>query len=205
MLNSINAIIFDLGGVILNLDYQLTIDAFKALGKEDFDQLYQQAYQDHIFDQYECGQISSDEFRNYLKSFYRHEVSYQQIDSAWNAMLLDLPPHRLELLRELKRKYRIFLFSNTNEIHYEAFRNGIKERYGREDVLEEIFEKTYYSHRVGCRKPNAEAFQLVLNEQGLEAEKTLFIDDSEQHIVGASQLGIHTHHLTKGDIVDIFR
>jgi len=204
MLKEVDAVIFDLGGVILNLDYNLTIQAFKDLGKDDFDQLYQQAYQDKIFDQYECGEISSREFRNYLKGFYSIAVSDDQIDHAWNVMLLDLPPQRIELLRRISQTHRIFLFSNTNDIHYKAFGSGIESTYGDPRLLETIFEKTYYSHLVGRRKPNANAFQLVLEENELNANRTLFIDDSEQHIIGAEQLGLKTHWMVEGDIVDIF-
>jgi len=205
MLNSVNAIIFDLGGVILNLDYQLTIDAFRNLGKDDFDQLYRQAYQDKIFDQYETGQISSAEFRSYLKTFYDTTIQDEQIDDSWNVMLLDLPQERVDLLMNLKNDYRIFLLSNTNELHYNYFRNTVDKVFGDPNLLEDIFEKTYYSHFMNERKPNAEAFLNVLNENQLSAETTLFIDDSEQHIEGAKKVGLQTILLKEVDIVDIFQ
>lgn len=203
-LDGIEAIIFDLGGVVLNLDYQATIDAFKKLGKQNFDELYTQANQDKIFDQYETGQISSPQFRDYFRKFLSESISDDQIDAAWNKLLLNLPKERIELLYELKEKYPIFLFSNTNDIHLKCFRQIIKHSFGDEDLLEKVFNKTYYSHLLGMRKPNIEAFQYILDEQSLTAERTLFIDDSIQHIEGARKLGIQTIHLTDREITDLF-
>lgn len=200
---SYSAIIFDLGGVVLNLDYNLTINAFKELGKENFDKLYAQSQQDKIFDLFETGAIAADEFRKYMKSFFSHSVNDVEVDTAWNAMLLDLPKHRIDLLRKLKEYYRIYLFSNTNSIHLSCFKKIIKDQYGDPDLLETIFHQTYYSHLIGKRKPNADAFQTILSQHGLKAAETLFIDDSIQHIEGAKELGIQTIHLVGKDISDL--
>ncbi|MBI3136139.1 MAG: HAD family phosphatase [Bacteroidetes bacterium] len=198
-----NAILFDLGGVILNLDYNLTINAFKKLGEENFDRLYTQSQQDKIFDQFETGKISSAEFVRYMKQFLDPSTTDAAIEYAWNAMLLDLPVHRIQLLQQLKKKYSIFLFSNTNEIHLKAFRQIIEQEHGDADLLESLFHQTYYSHLVGERKPNAAAFRTVLDQHNLVPEKTLFIDDSLQHIEGAGKLGIQTIHLVNKDIRDL--
>ncbi len=203
-LKNISAIIFDLGGVILNIDYQLTIDAFKKLGVSNFEEMYTQAAQSNLFDNYETGQISSEQFVSELKKFLPDEVSEQKIKEAWNVMLLDLPKSRIELLQKLKEIKPIFLFSNTNDIHYKCFLSEIEKVYGKEDLLEQIFVKTYYSHLVEVRKPNAGAFQLVLDENGLLAQETLFIDDSIQHINGAQELGIQTVHLKNQEITHLF-
>lgn len=205
MSNKFEAIIFDLGGVILNLDYNLTIEAFKRLGRENFDQLYTQSHQDKIFDLYETGSISSTEFRNYMRQFFSELVSDEKIDAAWNAMLLDLPVERIYLLEELKKSYPIYLFSNTNDIHYHSFKNYLNQEFGNANLLEDTFNKAYFSHIVGVRKPNTNAFEKVLNEHQLNPEKTLFIDDSIQHIEGAKMLGIQTHHLIDSDIVTFFK
>jgi len=204
MENSFDAIIFDLGGVVLNLDYEATINAFKELGKENFDKLYTQANQDKIFDQYETGSLSTEDFRNYFRQFLDDEISDQQINDAWNSLLLDLPQNRIDLLFKLKNKYQIFLLSNTNELHLKQFRIILSESYGDADLLEKVFHKTYYSNLIGKRKPNADAFELLIDEQGLETKKTLFIDDSIQHIEGAKKIGLQTIHLTEKDITDIF-
>ncbi|MBK9190224.1 MAG: HAD family phosphatase [Crocinitomicaceae bacterium] len=203
MLQPISAIIFDLGGVILNLDYNLTVEAFRNLGKENFDQLYAQSHQDKIFDRFETGEISAPEFRNYMRGFYEKPISDFQIDNAWNAMLLDLPKHRVTFLEKIAKQKRIFLFSNTNEIHFDAFRKKIAGDFGTPDLLESLMEKTYYSHLAGRRKPNVDAFQLVIDNHKLNPAETLFIDDSIQHIEGAKKLGIQTIHLTGTDISDL--
>jgi len=203
MAKSFNTIIFDLGGVVLNIDYNRTVEAFKKLGKDNFDALYAKSQQDQIFDQFETGQLSGKEFTAYMKQFLDPSITDRAIENAWNAMLLDLPLHRIQLLEQLKKNYKIFLFSNTNEIHLHAFRKIIEEQHGNRDLLEDIFHQTYYSHLVGKRKPHAEAFQTVLDQHNLAAEKTLFIDDSIQHIEGATKLGIQTIHLVNKDIRDL--
>lgn len=203
MSNSYSAIIFDLGGVVLNLDYDLTVKAFQELSKENFAALYAQSQQDKIFDQFEIGQVTASEFRDYMRSFMGQSFSDEIIDKAWNAMLLDLPPQRIELIKQLKKHYKVYLFSNTNEIHLSAFKRIIAEQHGDSELLENLFDQAYYSHVVGKRKPNAEAFETVLNQHGLLASETLFIDDSIQHIEGAQKLGLQTIHLVNRDILDL--
>jgi len=199
-----NAIIFDLGGVILNIDYHRTILAFKKLGINNFDDIYTQAQQNHIFDKFETGQITPQEFREYVKSVANKSLSNQQIDNAWNAMLLDLPKYRIDLLNQLKKEYPIFLYSNTNAIHLKAFKNIIKQQYGDENLLENTFNKTYYSHLIGKRKPNTDGFKQIITENNLTPNKTLFIDDSQQHIEGANKIGLQTFWLKDKDITELF-
>jgi FMN phosphatase YigB (HAD superfamily) len=203
MSNSYSAIIFDLGGVVLNLNYDLTVQAFQDLSKENFSALYAQSQQDKIFDQFEIGQITAKEFRDYMRSFMGQSYSDDTIDKAWNAMLLDLPIERIKLIEQLKKHYKVYLFSNTNEIHLNAFKKIISDQHGDSDLLEKLFDQAYYSHVVGKRKPNAEAFETVLNQHGLVASETLFIDDSIQHIEGAQKLGLQTIHLVNKDILDL--
>ena len=203
MSQPISAIIFDLGGVILNLDYNLTIKAFQNLGNENFDTLYTQSHQDKIFDLFDTGQISAPEFRNYLRKFLDEHISDQQIDGAWNAMLLDLPPRRIDFIQQLRKKVPVYLFSNTNEIHHAAFRQTIKTQFGDENLLDNLFDQAYYSHQVGKRKPNADAFLKVIDDHKLTIHSTLFIDDSIQHIEGARQLGLQTIHLVSDDICNL--
>lgn len=205
MFQNIDAIIFDLGGVILNIDYQLTSSAFKKLGLTNFDELYSQAKQNHIFNNLEKGLIESDEFRNYVISSSGLSLNKNEIDHAWNAMLLDLPIERINLLNRLKKQFKIYLYSNTNAIHLNGFQKIIKSAYGAENLLEETFHKTYYSHIINKRKPNEDGFLQILKEQNLIAERTLFIDDSPQHIVGAKKLGIKAFLLKDEDIISFFK
>lgn len=195
MIQNIRNIIFDLGGVLLNIDYQKSTDAFSALGITRFDRVFTQFHQNKVAQEFEKGLIPASAFRDYVRSISDTYLSDSDIDSAWNAMLLDFPPHRYQLLEKLKASYRTFLLSNTNEIHYNAFQQIIRESFAI-DSLETLFEKAYYSHQVNLRKPDAEIFNKILTENHLLPFETLFIDDSIQHIQTAEKLGIRAHHLT---------
>jgi putative hydrolase of the HAD superfamily len=200
----IKNIIFDLGMVILNVDYQNTLDAFKKLGVHNIDDLYAQSHQAPVFDQLERGEISGVDFCNYMEGFIPKKVGEEAIVVAWNAMLGNLPWERLDLLRRIKLYYRLFLLSNTNTIHFAAWQTIVKKECGFEG-LSDIFEKEYYSHQLGMRKPEIEIFDHVLKENGLDKRATLFIDDSLQHIKGAANAGIKTVWLTSDKILlDLF-
>ena len=197
---NIKNIIFDFGGVLLNIDYNLTIAGFKKLGLNHFEKYYSQAEQNDLFDKHETGNINPQEFREELKKQIINNCTDEEIDYAWNAMLLDLPKERLELLNSIRTKYRIFLLSNTNKIHHAAFSSSLKIKFNK-DIFSDLFEKAYFSHEVKMRKPNAEIFEFVLNENNLKPEETLFIDDSIQHIEGAKKLGLQTIFLKKGESI----
>ena len=202
-LNGVKNIIFDLGGVILNIDYGQTANAFKKIGVANFDKIYSQARQGQVFDKLETGELTPDEFREYMKEIVP-SLQLSDIDKSWNAMLLDLPAPRIDLLKKLKKKYRLFLLSNTNEIHIKCFRKIIDSSYG-ENIFDAIFENQYYSSEIGMRKPNPECFQYVLEKNGMEPSETLFIDDSIQHVEGARKLKINAYHLMPGeDITRLF-
>jgi len=199
----VKAIIFDFGGIFINLNYSATIDAFKKLGIENFDELYSQAQQSHLFDNYETGKISSQRFINGLLDFLPTQPTPNQVVNAWNAMLLDVDPKKVRLLKELREKYPVYLLSNTNDLHIDlAFRRWEK-TIGQS--IHDSFDKIYLSHEVGLRKPNKEIFELVCNENNLIPSKTLFIDDTEQHIHGAKSIGLQTHlHSTNASLHTIF-
>ena len=191
---NIKNIIFDLGGVIINIDYQKTIDAFKKLSKADATIEFNQKNQSELFDELETGRISNAEFRDKVREHYQVEGSDAEIDAAWNAMLLDIPKERIELLRALRKDHKLFLLSNTNAIHLIAFNKIVQDNHDM-PALDELFDKCYYSHLVDDRKPNASIFERILQENNLKKEETLFIDDSIQHIESAEKVGIKTLHL----------
>jgi putative hydrolase of the HAD superfamily len=197
----IKNIIFDLGGVILNIDYQKTSQQFKQLGLCNFDQLYSQFQQNNLFDDLETGNISEFRFIKKLQESIPGATD-DNIINAWNAMLLDLPQTRIDLLSKVKSHYNIMLLSNTNIIHFKAYMDYIKSSYDLD--FNSLFNKAYYSHEIGLRKPTKECFQFVLDENNLGAHETLFLDDSIQHIEGAKSIGIHTIHHTNGCITDLF-
>ncbi len=202
--SSIKNIIFDLGGVLLNIDYFLTEKAFAELGISNFAESYSQAKQSTLFDEFEVGRITAREFRDGLRIYMNIDISDEKLDQCWNSMLLDLPETRLDLLHAVKYNYRIFLLSNTNIIHYEAYSQYLNETFGIAD-FKPVMEKQYLSFEMGMRKPNADCFNAVLNENWLLANETLFIDDSIQHIVGALAVGINAYHLKPTeDVVGLF-
>ncbi|MDX5417980.1 MAG: HAD family phosphatase [Hymenobacteraceae bacterium] len=190
-LTNVKNIIFDLGGVIINIDYHKSIHELEQYCPEGRSIEYSQKAQSQLFDLFETGNSSSEEFRQQLREAYCLEATDEQIDDAWNAMLLDIPAERIELLRELGKKYRIFLLSNTNAIHLKRF-NEMVEHSFTIPSLDSLFERTYYSHLIGQRKPDAIVFEQILEQNGLKREETLFIDDSIQHIESADKIGLQT-------------
>lgn len=191
-MKNIKSIIFDLGGVLLNINSQNTIEEFEKLGIENSSDFYSKKSQINIFNLLETGEISENEFVKVIKKSCK-SVTPNQILYAWNSMLLDLPKKRINLLINLKKEYQIFLLSNTNEIHINKFQNIIGEE--EYDKFYNLFNKVYYSHEIGMRKPNAEAFRFILDENNLKTKEVLFVDDSPQHIEGAKKLGIQTYYL----------
>ena len=188
-------IIFDLGGVIINLSYQATIDEFSSICGRDMAEAYSQKSQVSIFDELETGKITGPEFYQGLREFFQTDASDEALDRAWNAMLLDIPPGRIELIQQLnKQGKRLFLLSNTNGLHKPVFEQILEKSTGLPN-LDGLFEKAYYSHLVGDRKPNESIFEHVLEDSSLKAEDTLFIEDSIQHIEAAQRVGIRAHHL----------
>ena len=206
MIKGIRHIIFDLGGVLLNIDYQLTENAFIAAGVQNFPALYSQLQQSDLFDNWETGKISRPEFIAAMQQASKTTITEAQVLTAWNAMLLDYPVRRLQILQQLRLYYDLFLLSNTNEIHEETFNEILMRTHGIPNIGV-FFDKVYLSHRVGLRKPMAAIFERVLNENGLNPAHTLFIDDSPQHIATAKQLGIQTIYLEKGMTIenDVFK
>lgn len=205
MHKNIKNVIFDLGGVIININMPLTFKAFAQLAPNKDIPNYTYNYQAPIFKQYEVGAISSAEFRDGLRDLIGEPLTDQQIDDAWNAMLLDIPAQRMDLLLDLKEQYRTFLFSNTNAIHYDAFNKVVEAEFG-EPTLDKYFERTYYSHIMQQRKPDADAFRTILDDNGLLATETLFLDDTPGHLEGAKTLGIQTELVSlENDILTIFK
>jgi FMN phosphatase YigB (HAD superfamily) len=206
MITGIKHIIFDLGGVLLNIDYTLTEKAFLGAGIENFDELFSKLHQSSLFDNWEMGLITKEEFVKAMQQVSDVPITEAQIWAAWNAMLLDFPVRRLQILQQLRLYYDLFLLSNTNEVHEEAFNAILMQAHGIPNIGV-FFDKVYFSHRVGLRKPMKEIFSRVLVDNQLRPEQTLFIDDSPQHIEGAKNLGIQTIYLEKGMTIekDVFK
>jgi putative hydrolase of the HAD superfamily len=195
-MQQIKNIIFDLGGVILNINFKKTEEAFRQLGLDNFSDHISQFHITDFFREYEVGKIDDETFVAGIAKLMDEPATDSQIIAAWNALLLDFPPERVELLKRLRKKYRLFLLSNTNSIHLKEFNQRLHDQYGV--YLEDLFEKTYYSHTAKLRKPEAAIYEMVLNENNLIGEETLFVDDTAANFPEAEKLGIKIHHLKPG-------
>lgn len=188
--NQIKNIIFDLGGVILDIDMQLTIEALNSIGAENLLKNYGVSGQKELAYRLEIGSIDAGEFRDLIRKGAEADIPDDDIDEAWNALLLHFKEERIEVLQRLKGQYRIFLLSNTNIIHQECFFSRFRMKFGQE--FSELFENDYYSHEMGLNKPNPEIFQLVIEENNLNPQETLFLDDSQANLSGAELVGLNT-------------
>lgn len=191
-MHHIEALIIDYGNVIFDLDFEKSKNAFQKLGVENVDAFYGHLVQSTLFDQLDKGEINSDQFREELRKTIGMELKDEEIDRAYNSLLVGIPKGRHEILSKLHENYRTFLLSNNNAIHYEYIMKYIQFHYGIESY-EDYFEETYFSHFMGMRKPDKEIFIKVIEEQNLNPQTTLFIDDSPQHIATANSLGLQTY------------
>lgn len=199
-MEKIETIILDLGGVLLNISFEATEKAFESIGVTNFHQYFSQYKASPLFEQLETGVVSEQEFFTYFRKETGLDVDDEAITTAWNAMLLDFPPERIEWLRSLENRYRVFLFSNTNSIHHEAFQLKFSAEYpGKPFDLH--FEKAYYSHLLGKRKPYVEAFEALIRDADINPATTIFIDDTKTNIEGANQVGMKGIFLTNGETV----
>ncbi len=188
-MQNVKNIIFDLGGVFLEVDYQKTEQAFVNLGVTKFNDLFTHHHADPLFELLETGKITPTAFYDLFRQASGIPLTNTQIQTAWNAMLGSFYADALQWLLPVKQRYNIYLFSNTNQIHEDAFVQTFKQQTG-EDDFNSHFIKAYYSHKLGLRKPYPEAFKAILEEQHLLAEETVFIDDSYKNVEGAIAAGL---------------
>lgn len=191
----IRNIIFDLGGVLLNLDYPGMYAEFERCGIRKMPDTREMG----LFHRYEKGMVTTSFFLNELNRMTGFTSDEKSLARAWNALLGDFPPIRYRLLQELGKTYRVFLLSNINELHVSGFESIFRNTFGGAGPGS-LFENIYYSNLLNLRKPEPEIFRLVMEKNALLPEETLFIDDTSEHIESASSLGINTLHLdlTKG-------
>lgn len=203
-MQKIEAIVFDLGGVILNIDYNLTRNAFEKLGVLHFDELYSQVKANKLFRSLETGNINEEDFYSDFNKCTCLSLTPYEIQKAWNAMLLTFRESSLKFLEQIKSSYRLFLLSNTNTIHYDKFIEIYYEN-ERSFTFESFFERAYYSFQLGMRKPDYNIYEFVLEKSNLKSENTLFIDDSIQNIDAANSLGFQTIFLEKDVYIENLR
>jgi glucose-1-phosphatase len=203
-LKEIKNIVFDLGGVIINIDPSRTVAAFSEITGKGLDEISERIKIFNLYYRYEVGELDDDGFRNLIRDFIGAPIEHKLIDTAWNALLLDIPVERIKIIRSLKEKYRLFLLSNTNSIHFKEVENILSSTTG--DSFYNLFEKVYLSYEIGMCKPDKEIYQYVLKDTNLNPQETLFIDDNLKNVEAASELGIKTVHLEPPTtITDIFK
>lgn len=201
MLNGIKNIIFDFGGVLYNIRYQNVPESFVKLGVPELSVIYSKTFQTDFINLFEEGKISVRQFLDEIHKLSPISLTDQQIIDAWNSIMVKFPKERVDLLRELKKKYHLYLFSNTNQLNFDAFDAEMKAELGY-DLFSEVFDAAYFSHTLHIRKPHPEGFQHIIDTHHLNPEETLFIDDSPQHIEGAKKCGLRTHHLADKETVE---
>jgi glucose-1-phosphatase len=194
-------IIFDLGGVLFNIDYQRPVQAFAALGYEGFEAMYSQAAANALFEKLETGHIGNDDFFEQMKALAPQPVSTQQVEQAWNSILLGFRLPSMQYLQQLRQTYQLYLLSNTNSIHLVQIQALCQQQTGQSS-LDAFFTKAWYSNQVGLRKPNEDIYQFVLQDGCLRAAETLFIDDSAQNTAAAERLGIRSHLLQPDERIE---
>ena len=205
LVTSIKNLIFDLGGVILDLSIADTLHSFSKLSKIDVKKVEHLFTTSAGFEEYEKGAFDDAAFRDFVRKTYSISESDRAIDQCWNAMLLGIPKVKLDLLLRLQNEYQVFLLSNTNGIHIQHINEVMLPQIAGAKNLESYFHKAYYSHRMRKRKPDAEIFEQVVEENHLLPEETLFLDDNLMNIKGAQSLGIKTVHVhTPNLILDYF-
>lgn len=192
-MKSVKNIIFDLGDVIINIDVPLAAQAFADLSQKSFDEVQELFQKNEVFKKFETGHLSATGFRSYIREMFQQaDWSSETIDNAWNALLLDIPPQRIEKIQALAQKgYRLFLLSNTSSIHIEAVNQILYKATGIKR-LDALFEKLYLSYEMGIMKPAEAIYEQLLVDAGIKAEETLFLDDNVHNIQVAGTLGIQT-------------
>ena len=199
----IRNIVFDLGGVLVDLDFKAAINGLQKAGFANVKEQLQAFDREGIFQKFELGEMSADEFRSAIRENSTVSLTDEEVDGLWNAMLLEVPREKLELILHLRGKYMVYLLSNTNSIHWDyVCKNAFNYRGFR---VNDYFEETFLSYEMHLAKPDKAIFEKVLEEANLLPEETLFIDDSEANCKAASELGIHTHHYHIGeDLKELF-
>ena len=199
-LQNIETIIFDFGGVVLDIDPQITIKEFQKLGFKEVAKTQSKEFIEDIIRKFERGIYTPEVFRKRLRAFLELDVSDQQLDDAWNALLYDIHAERIEILEQLKKNYKMLLLSNSNEIHYDLYVRDLQLRFGYRE-FDELFHKAYFSFDLHLSKPDPEVFEFIMYKHDLDPSKTLFIDDNEMNIEAASKLGLRTYLLIKPELI----
>ena len=194
---NIKNIVFDLGGVLVDLDFKSAINGLQKAGFANVKEQLQAFDREGIFQKFELGEMTAEEFRSAIRENSTVTLTDEEVDALWNLMLLEIPREKLELILDLRGKYMVYLLSNTNSIHWDyVCKNAFNYRGFR---VNDYFEETFLSYEMHLAKPDKAIYEKVLQDANLLAEETLFIDDSEANCKAAEEVGIHAHHYHIGD------
>jgi len=189
-------LIFDLGNVLYDIDFTKMYAAFNELGIPNFENHFTLNKSDQIFFDLELGLISEQQFCDGFNVLYNLSLTKQQIITAWNALLVGYRPQSIEWVKANNSNYNTFLYSNTNQIHYDHFIPQFEQEMGGN--FENLFKTPYFSHKMGQRKPDPASFMHILEKEGLVAEETIFIDDNEPNVIAAASVGLQVLYLQPG-------
>jgi len=205
MFDGVRNIIFDLGGVLIDLDFTTPVREFEKLGGNSAGFDYRQAIRDPVFRAFETGGVTPDQFRQRIREILGNpRATDQQIDAAWCSMMDSIPLEKIALIKKLGARFRLFLFSNTNTIHITYFLERFEKKYGFN--LESLFEQSFYSHIIRDRKPLTSSYEKVLTLGNMRKEETLFVDDFEENIKAAEEFGLKViHYIPGSDLAHCFK
>ena len=202
-MSAIDTIIFDLGGVLYDIDVNITAQEFKKMGVKDMQALHKALSEGKIYEGMDTGTCKPADFRITVREVSGIDLTDQQIDHAWNSLLVSFPEHRVKLLLGLKNHYRILLLSNTNAIHYDYYSHKFRVNYGF--TFDMLFDKVYLSYRLGMRKPGQAIYKHVIEDSNLVPQKSVFIDDLSENTAAAKSTGLQAIHLDGyGDVTELF-
>jgi len=200
--SEIKNIIFDLGGVLLNINPLLSLLELEKLSGIGQEELIMKLASAKLFEKFDTGSLNPAQFRSELCRIMNQNVSDSEIDRIWNKLILDFPAYRVELLQQLGKNYRVFLLSNTNSIHFDYYTHEFHKQYGLQ--MADLFEQLFLSHEIGIHKPDAGIYMHVLENANLDASESVFFDDSSANIKAAEDLGIKGIHINGEDVTTFF-
>ncbi|WP_057936690.1 HAD family hydrolase [Algoriphagus resistens] len=198
-------LIFDLGNVIIDIDYQRAIQLIKQEISTDFHHKVDGFYLTDFHKDYEVGRMDSDRFRQEVRAYFQQDWSDGKVDELWNNLLLKIPSERLELISKLRENFQVGVLSNTNSIHIQAVNSILKNEHGLEN-FDPIFDWVFFSHEMGLSKPSLEIYEKMLVDLGTSGDRVIFFDDLPANVEGAKAVGIQAVHVTGPEVIfDYFK
>ncbi len=188
MASAYSSIILDLGGVVIETEPAKTLETFRILGVDHIDPLFQEFIEQGILENLETGKMSYETFRDLFQARLEEPIENKWFDEAWDAMLIGIPPQRIELLEQLRQQFPLYLLSNTNTRHVQRINQYLESAY-QIPGLEHLFDRCFYSYECGLRKPDPEIFRMVADLLDLEPQQVLYLDDTEENLIAAEKLG----------------